>query len=89
MQVLPSYRNQSIDIPSKYGSRDMPNFDFLEKGLKIVSVPHFVYEFSRKIFFMSCSINWPNVIVWLRLNLELLGNMCIVNVCFLIVTLSF
>ena len=28
----------------------MLNFDFLEKGLRIVSPPHFVYDFSRKIF---------------------------------------
>ena len=28
----------------------MLNFDFLEKGLGIVSQPHFVYDFSRKLF---------------------------------------
>ena len=28
----------------------MLNFDFLEKGLGIVSPPHFVYDFSRKMF---------------------------------------
>ena len=37
--------------------RDMLNFDFLEKGLGIVSPPHFVYDFSRKMFFMLYSIN--------------------------------
>ena len=30
-----------------YCSRDMLNFDFLEKGLGRVSSPHFVYDFSR------------------------------------------
>ena len=35
----------------------MLNFDFLEKGLGIVSLPHFVYDFSRKIFLMLYSIN--------------------------------
>ena len=30
----------------------MVNFDFLEKGLGIVSLPHFVYNFSRKMFLM-------------------------------------
>ena len=40
--------------------RDMFNFDFLEKGLEVVSQPHFVYDFSRKMFFKLCSIN-----VWL------------------------
>ena len=28
----------------------MLNFDFLEKGLGIVSPPHFAYDFSRKMF---------------------------------------
>ena len=28
----------------------MLNFDFLEKGLGIVSPPHFVYDFSRTFF---------------------------------------
>ena len=38
-------------------SRDMPNFDFLEKGLRIVSLPHFVYDFSRKMFIKLYSSN--------------------------------
>ena len=61
--------------------RDMLNFDFLDKGLGIVSPGHFVYDFSRKIFLMSNSINWPNFIVWLPLLLEILFNMCIAIVC--------
>ena len=32
----------------------MFNFDFLEKGLiKVVSPPHFMYNFSRKMFLIS------------------------------------
>ena len=60
----------------------MLNFDFLEKGLGIVSPPHFVYDVSRKIFLMLYSINSPDFIVWLSLPLEILGNMCIGIVCF-------
>ena len=56
----------------------MFNFDFLEKGLGIVSSPHFVYDFSRKIGLMLYYIKWPNFIIWLLLLLEILGNMCIV-----------
>ena len=55
----------------------MSNFVVLEKGLGIVSPPDFGYDFSRKIFLMLHSINWPNFIVWLPLLLEVLGNMCI------------
>ena len=34
----------------------MLNFDFLEKsGLGLVSPPHFVYDFSRKMFLVLCS----------------------------------
>ena len=32
---------------------------------------------SRKMFFIIYSINWPNLIVWLSLRLEILGNECI------------
>ena len=35
----------------------MLNFDFSVKGLKIVSPPHFVYDFSRKMCLMLYSIN--------------------------------
>ena len=38
----------------------MLNFDILEKGPEIISPPHFVYDFSRKIFLMLYSINLPN-----------------------------
>ena len=61
---------------SDYWSRDMLNFNFPEKDLGLVSPPHFVYDFSRKMFFMLYSINWPDFIVWLSLLLEILGNMC-------------
>ena len=35
----------------------MLNFDFLEKGLEIVSPPYFVYDFSRKVFLKLYSNN--------------------------------
>ena len=55
----------------------MLKFDFLDKGLGIVSPAHFVYDFSTKIFLMLNSINWPNFIPWLPLLLRILGNICI------------
>ena len=58
----------------------MLNIDFLEKGLGIVSPPHFVYDFLRKVFLMLYSITWPNFIMWLYLLPEILGIMCIVIV---------
>ena len=59
----------------------MLNFDFLKKGLGIVSPSHFVYEFSRKMFLMLYFINWPNFIAWLPLLLEILVNMSIAILC--------
>ena len=41
----------------------MPNFNASENGLGLVSPPHFVYDFSRKMFLMLNSINRPNLIV--------------------------
>ena len=35
----------------------MPNFDFLEKGLGVVSLLHFMYDFSRKMFLVLYYIN--------------------------------
>ena len=60
----------------------MLNFDFLEKGMGIVSPPNFVYDFPKEIFLMLYFINWPIFIVWLPLHIEILGNMCIAIVCF-------
>ena len=59
----------------------MLNFDFLEKGLGIVSPPNFVYDFSRKMFLKLYSNNCPVVIVWLSLLLQILVNMCVAIVC--------
>ena len=53
----------------------MLDFDFLKKGLGIVSSPHFVYDLSRKMFLKLYSINWPNFIAWLSLIPEILVNM--------------
>ena len=48
-------------------SRDMLNCNFQKKGLGLVSLPHFVYDFPRKMLLMFYSFNWPNFIVWLPL----------------------
>ena len=58
----------------------MLNFDYLGKGLEIVSPAHLCMIFSTKMFILY-SINWPNFIAWLPLLLEILRNMCIAIVC--------
>ena len=60
----------------------MLNFNFLEKGLRIVSPPHFVHDFSKEMFLKLYSTNWTNFIVRLPLLLEILGNMWIAIVYF-------
>ena len=47
----------------------------------LVSVEHFVYDFSRKIFLMLYSINCLNFIVWLSLLPEIYSNTCMVVIC--------
>ena len=59
----------------------MLNFDFLDKGLGIVSPAHFVYDFSTKMFIMLYSFKWSIFTAWLPLLLEILGNMYIVIAC--------
>ena len=51
-----------------------------KRGLPLVSLPHFLDDFWRKIFLLLYSITLPNVIVWLSLPREILHNMCIVTV---------
>ena len=63
-------------------SKEMLNFHFSGKGQEIFSTLHFVYDFSRKMFFMLFSINWANIIVGLPLLLKILGNMLIAIVFF-------
>ena len=75
------YKRNKLFKSSHYWSKDMLNFDILNKGLGIVSPPHFVYGFSTKMFLKLYSINWRNFIVWCPLLLEILGNMCIAMVC--------
>ena len=59
-----AYNKNKLCQTLDYWSRDMVNFDFLEKGLGIVFPPSCVYVFSRKMFLMLYSIIWPNFIVW-------------------------
>ena len=49
-----------------------------KKGLELISLPHFLHDFWRKMFLLVHSINWPKFILWLSLLREILGNMCIV-----------
>ena len=52
-------------------------FKKIKRGLELVILPRFSHHFWRKIFFLLCSINWPDFIVWLPLLCEILGNICI------------
>ena len=61
----------------------MLNFNYSEKGLELVSPPHFMYDFSRKMFLMLHSINGPNFIVWLSLSLKILIGQNVYYNCFL------
>ena len=51
-------------------------------GLGLASLSHFLHDFWRKIFFTLYAIRWLNLIAWLPLLLEILGNMCIIITCF-------
>ena len=55
-------------------------FCFFKKSLELVSLPDFLHAFWRKIVLFLYFINWPNVIAWLPLFREILGNTYIVIV---------
>ena len=46
--------------------------------MELIYLSHFLYNFLIKIFLTLYSINWPNLIVWLFLFREILGNVCII-----------
>ena len=50
--------------------RDMLNFDFLDKGLGIVSSAHFVYDFSKKCsscyILLTDQVSFPDCLYFLR-----------------------
>ena len=76
LRVIEIYWNKSADhllLPIRL-------FQKINRGLELVSLPHFLDNFWRKIFLLY-SINWPSFIVWLPLLREILGNMCIAIVC--------
>ena len=54
-----------------------------KKGLELLFLPHFLHDFSIKIFGMLYFINWPNFIVWFSLFLKILGHIAqYVIICF-------
>ena len=63
-----------------YWFKNILNFAFLENSLGKVSPPHFVYDFSIKMFLMLYSIDRLISIACFSLRLEILGDMCIANV---------
>ena len=76
-----AYNKSKLHKTFDYWSRDMLNFKFLEKVLGIVAPPHFLNDFSTKMFPMLYSIEWPKFIVWLPILLEIKDKMCIGIVC--------
>ena len=50
-----AYNKNKLYKTLEYRSRDTLNFS--ERGLEIVSHPHFMYDFSRKMFLILYSIN--------------------------------
>ena len=52
MALSLAYNKNKLYKILDYGSRDTLNFNFSEKGLGVVSPPHFVYHFSIKIVLM-------------------------------------
>ena len=52
-----------------------------KRGLNLVCLSNFLYDFWRKRILALYSINWPKLIAWLPLLFEISGNKCIINNC--------
>ena len=81
--VLKSCKNQNkLSKTLDYWSRDVLVFYFSEKrSATSFSTKRCVWFFKKNVSTLY-SINWQNLIVRLSLLREILGNMCIVIVCF-------
>ena len=73
------YKKSKVYKTLDYWSRDLLNFNFSGNSFSTIFC---VWFFQKKIFLMLYCINWPNLIAWLLLLLEILDNTCINN-CFL------
>ena len=55
---------------------------FFRKGSGTSFLPHFVNDFTRKVFLMLYYINWPNFVVFFLLLLKIFDNICFSIACF-------
>ena len=60
---------------------------FFKNKEELVSLPHFLHDFWRKMFFTLYSVNWPNFIEWFSILFDFLYSftfwiMCIIIFCF-------
>ena len=73
---------QAEDYPNKL--QKLRNYETKKLSCRSLDfkrgLPHFLYDFWRKIFLFLYSFNWPNFVFWLILLHEILGNVSIANV---------
>ena len=62
--TIPRSFNHGHTVKRNYKTEDCWSRDFnvLEKGLGLVL--RFLYYISRKLFLLSCFVNWPNFLHW-------------------------
>ena len=73
-RAIEIYWNEAADLHIRL-------FKKIKRGLELISLPHFLPNFRRKIFLLLYSINRPGFFAWLPLLHELLANMCIAIAC--------
>ena len=80
-------KSRNTNISSNYDADHLllthiRRFQKTNRGLQLVSLPHFPHDFWRKMFLTSYSIKWPNFIDCLPLILETLDNICFAFIYF-------
>ena len=81
MALNMQYNKNKLYKTDHYWSWNVLNFNFPEKGLKLASPPHFLFDFFKKLLTMLFSIKWQKFIAWWTLLLEILGNIYNTIVC--------
>ena len=69
---LLKYNMRHIIIKKSYTKYGGENYSQTLR-FPVDSLPHYLHDFWRKIFYFLYSINWPNVIVWLPLFCEIIS----------------
>ena len=80
LKSIDYWQSKSVETKLQIACFHLKYKSFLKTKRGLVSLPHFLHEFLREMFVLLYFVNWPNMIFWLTVLRDIVGNMCIVTV---------